>query len=136
MKTKLEKNKSYYNQFSYQTDFELSKLIANSQLHLPIEKCNVWEHNVITDSVCIRDDEYEYNKTDCNYYVSYNLDQLFHYIRDVWQVHINIFIDGGWTYTIEDYGNNCLPIDTPYSYDSYKDAMQVACKKVIEERLY
>lgn len=134
MITEHKHNKAYINSFSYQTDSSLSKIIKDTRKRLPIEKCNVWEYNPEDDSWTIRDENYELNDN-CQYYVSYDLMQLFNFIREDLQIHINIFIDGGWTYSIEDFGNNKLPILTDFCYDTYQEALQQACKDIFNYHL-
>lgn len=116
---------TYLNALNYISDSKLSEMIY---------KLNIKLDNITYYWVMDRDgDMILKNKDDFyNYEIkipAYRLSDIKDYVRDNYKVHIHMFIDGGWTYTIEDFGNNRVPDITEWSYDTYYEALNEACVK-------
>ena len=122
-----EKERSPYREsLNYLTSKELSKIIEECNVCIPNGSRYAW----VIDCGYKTLTPYDQITSNDSYYPAYSVTDVLNVVRDHYKIHINVFIDGGWTYSIEDFGNNELPILTEYAYDTFYDAVDVACQKV------
>ena len=118
-----KQSNSYKDAFAYMSSWKLSELLYKLNIKLD-NVLYYWvmdrEGDMILKS---KDDFYNYEVK----FPAYKLSDIKDYIRDTCNVHIHMFIDGGWTYTIEDFGNNRVPDITEWSYDTYYEALNEGC---------
>lgn len=124
-----EARNPYKESLNYITSVQLSRIIEENKIVIPTLSKYAWKidngYKTLTP----------YNKLQSydSYYPAYCVTDVANVIREHYKIHINMFIDGGWTYSIEDFGNNELPVLTDYAWDTYNDALDVACCEVFKK---
>lgn len=124
-----ESRNPYKESLAYITSKELSQIIEENNIVIPTISKYAW----VIDCGYKTLKPYKDITPNDSYYPAYCVTDVANVIREHYKIHINMFIDGGWTYSIEDFGNNELPVLTDYAWDTYDMALDVACCEVFKK---